>query len=962
MSGAVTCVSRVYRTFIARMLASSGCAHAESLEPRAMMDATFVPGADLPLSSGEGVTMVVDLDADGDPDIIDWDGSVFRNDGGAAYVPQGSLPQVSEFFERYANGYNPEGHATPLDVDGDGDLDFVTTRHLVVFNDGNFQFHMGAGTGLAYGDYTRLAAIDVNHDAFGDLVMQRGGKIWIMRGRGDGTFAWSLAADGAAWNGTSTDKPQVADLNGDGQDDIIAGRLVLIREGGTWRSQSLPGNALEVRPVDIDDDGDQDIAYKVPNQEGANILRNNGAGVLTPIAWNSQATLRRDPYAARGDFNADGIEDEVVFTRHEMYRGPTEYRWYLRLGSGGGWVGAPTELNVHSTYWGPYPKNFVADMNSDGIDDLLPNQITMLLGTQSTPDTKFAFAHDTTLVNTSMFGGIPPFPYVVPGQRERYVIEGLRTGIAYSVRVQEDTNGNDILDGGDLTISFASNRAGRFFTGEAAWTDSGQFGLRKWFAKVTYNDGQVQAFDGTVQLWVRSFFPEGFQGSTSREFLPISNDSNEGVRFEVVRHLPDGTAIRMFGDGSPLSYYSTGSIGPFMRGSPASPYGQGNIVLSDAGVSSPGIGAYAVELQSSRPLGAVLVRYDTTFGVTQGMGESLTTTKSATWTFPDVSTSGSDYILLYNPEPWGPANVRVTFYTASGQVAATVDQSVGKLARGGLLVRDVAGLQPGQSYSAVVSGIGTTLPFVASLSRYAVDPGQSFMALGQPLQASGSGYTRRSSVLASVGSGATTQNSIVLFNPLAQAQTVSIYRAPTGGVETLAQTVTLGAFERRVLQLGSTGSGERYSSLRAIGSVSEVGLAAVTRFAGRNDAVATGAVSYASTKWAFAEGYVHRPDTQISSEELYLYNPGTSATSITLRFLFPNGSTGTYTLSVAARRSSRVRLDQVPALAGRTDLNWYSTIVESTLPVVAQYTHWDLSATGGFTTLGMAMGPRIAIA
>lgn len=949
----------------ARLLSLSGRQPVEGLEPRLVMDAILERGPDLPVTaSGQTApVMVLDLNGDSVVDLVYSDGTIYSGEVGGAFVSRGLMGgwNADVFLGEYPGFINLEGmgRAVPIDVDDDGDTDFITSRHWVYLNDGAFQFHL-SGTALSVGDQTRMATIDLGGDGLRDLVMIRRSTAWAMLSRGDGTFAWSIIATDVAREPYAA-APVVADFNGDGLDDVLLLDRVMLREGGGWRSSAVAVGVGGRRAIDADGDGDLDVVTPQPinvmeqSKRLSTVQWNNGTGVFSPPVTYDAGPFGEDFSGMRGDFNGDGVRDVVSILSYtaQSYPWPTIRQFRVQAGENERTL--RPGMDIGESFNPYYPRGpFVVDINNDGCDDFVNNG-HVYLGQDIESAPRMDFQRGTVFVPSENSFLVRPW-HVVPGVRERYALYGLRSGVNYTLRVQEDTNGNDVLDAGDLTISYTTNRVGSFFTGEAAWTDSGQYGQRMWFARVMYADGQTQEFTGTVDLWVRAFFPEGYQGATSREFLPLVNDTDDWVKFDVMRRFPDGTASSLFS----TNYGGLPSIAPHSRGAPNSPQQASNIVLSP--ISFPvGSGPYSVELHSSRPLGATLVRYDTSFDVTQGMGESLTTTKSANWVFPDVSTSGSDFILLYNPEPWGAANVRMTFYTTSGQVAATVDQSIARLARGGLLVRDVAGLQPGQIYSAVVSGIGNTLPYVASLSRYAADPGQSFMALGQPLQTGNGGYARRSGIIAGVGSGTTAISSVILFNPIAQTQSVSIYRTPVGGGESLIQTISLAPFARRAVTLSPTGLGERYASLRVLGSLSEIGVSATTRVNGRNDALATGAVSYASTKWAFAEGFAHRPDAQNSSEELFLYNPTGAAASITLRFLLPSGATTSTTLSLSARSSTRIRLDQLPVLANRPDLNWFSTIVESTQAIVAQFTHWDLAAPGGFTMVGQAIGPRVSV-
>jgi hypothetical protein len=101
------------------------------------------------------------------------------------------------------------------------------------------------------------------------------------------------------------------------------------------------------------------------------------------------------------------------------------------------------------------------------------------------------------------------------------------------------------------------------------------------------------------------------------------------------------------------------------------------------------------------------------------------------------------------------------------------------------------------------------------------------------------------------------------------------------------------------------------------------------------------------TRWALAEGYIpslsHGPSPQmISHETLCLLNTSDSDADVRITIYFADREpAGPYRLSVPARRTKHLRInelsDPVP-IPPDTD---YASVVESTVPIVVQQTRLD---------------------
>ncbi|MGH7700554.1 MAG: FG-GAP-like repeat-containing protein [Gemmatimonadales bacterium] len=175
-----------------------------------------------------------DLDGDGDPDLVmgTWRDAVafYRNDGPRA-SPRWT--RADSALVRLTRGSN----ATPAlgDLDGDGDLDLVIgegSGALNVYrNVGSaarpaFELVSDAYLGIDVGRRSRPALVDVDGDGDLDLVVgSETGSLALYRNRG-GPTAPDFVADGALVEDVPPlAAPAFADLDGDGDSDLLVGGL-----------------------------------------------------------------------------------------------------------------------------------------------------------------------------------------------------------------------------------------------------------------------------------------------------------------------------------------------------------------------------------------------------------------------------------------------------------------------------------------------------------------------------------------------------------------------------------------------------------------------------------------------------------------------------------------------------------------------------------------------------------------
>ena len=233
------------------------------------------------------------------------------------------------------------------DFNVDGKLDLAVTgllsaswpvpaAYIMVGNgDGTFQKPTSvipSGGGL-------LAAADVNSDGKVDLIVQGAAKeMQIYLGTGDGTFVNSgnyvLSLPIPLYAGQGTFSIVVADLNGDGKLDIVAGNGVLLGNGD-GKFQGIPLSVVPHGPAVIGHfDNDSGLGIATFGPSTVSILANNGSGSLSLA--HTYPLQGQGMIIETGDFNRDGNLDLVVVGSDLDIEGTRILDYSVLLGNGDG--------------------------------------------------------------------------------------------------------------------------------------------------------------------------------------------------------------------------------------------------------------------------------------------------------------------------------------------------------------------------------------------------------------------------------------------------------------------------------------------------------------------------------------------------------------------------------------------------------------------------------------------------
>jgi hypothetical protein len=328
----------------------------------------------------------------------------FNGDGtpGVAYIdPSTNSSQVTIVFgtsqavfsssKAYTVGPNVSG-VIAADFNGDGKADLAVSYSGDGTNPGGVAIFLSNGNGAfaapvqyaAGSSPVSMAVLDLNHDGKLDLAVADNnsspGKVWVLLGRGDGTF-------GTAQGYPAGQNPlcvTIADFNGDGNPDlaVTAGdnslSILLGNGDGTFRAgASYPtgANPMYVAAGDFNGDGKMDLAVANTGAQTVSIFRGKGDGAFQ--AGYSYVTSYQPQSLAIADYNGDGNLDILQGTGDARMIGPgiQNAMTDLLLGNGDGTFQGAISVAVGGSAGSVASFLAVGDFNGDGkLDAILNDQ------------------------------------------------------------------------------------------------------------------------------------------------------------------------------------------------------------------------------------------------------------------------------------------------------------------------------------------------------------------------------------------------------------------------------------------------------------------------------------------------------------------------------------------------------------------------------------------------------------
>ena len=357
-------------------------------------DGTFAPKVDYAVTGYPNSVTIVDLNGDGNADIIlrGVNSVTYATDKVSVLINKGDGTFAAKVDFVMAGSLH-----TVTDLNGDGKADFIWKGVDYATGNGKVSILMskGDGTFAEKVDYATGGALntvtDLNGDGADDLIAtgmdysNNTSKVSVLLNKGDGTFAAKVdyAIDGSL--------SSVTDLNGDGMADIIvtgmdyatgSGKVsVLLNKGdGTFAAKADYATNSTPNPVtttDINGDGKADLILM--GMDSVSVLLNKGDGAFAAKA--DYATNSAPNIVTTTDINGDGKGDIIVTSLDYAIS-----KISVLLNNGDGTFAPKTDYVIGD--YGASPSFFtVVDLNGDGYKDILyklsnwqePDRIVALL-------------------------------------------------------------------------------------------------------------------------------------------------------------------------------------------------------------------------------------------------------------------------------------------------------------------------------------------------------------------------------------------------------------------------------------------------------------------------------------------------------------------------------------------------------------------------------------------------------
>ncbi|UQR65125.1 Ig-like domain-containing protein [Bradyrhizobium sp. C-145] len=342
--------------------------------------ASFLAGVSYQTGSTPTIGAIGDVNGDGKADLV------LPNYYGATvgvYLGNGDgTLQAPTTYSSATGGYG-SSHAYLSDLNGDGNLDIVTTN----YSDGTVSVLLGNGTG-AFAPRTAYSVLsnaieavfgDFDGNGSTDLLVSTASGVVELLGNGNGSFNPAQSVT------TTVGTIASADVNGDGRLDLLQASNSAVTEFlnlgngqfGPGTSYTLPAGStsVEMTSGDVNGDGIPDVIVSNYLDGSVTVLLGDGTGGLgTAHSYSTGAAGPINPILA--DVNGDGFMDIVV--------GSDSDKIGVLINNGDGTFAPGQAIDANGTA----NRITVGDLNGDGLPDVVighyfTNEATVLLDSTS---------------------------------------------------------------------------------------------------------------------------------------------------------------------------------------------------------------------------------------------------------------------------------------------------------------------------------------------------------------------------------------------------------------------------------------------------------------------------------------------------------------------------------------------------------------------------------------------------
>lgn len=259
---------------------------------------------------------LADLDSDGDLDIATGNdmtvGKIFLNDGKANFTEHESFGSPASVRS-----------LTLADIDSDGDVDILATvrgaKNQIYLNDGKASFKQGATFGVAGDSTIDVEVADINGDGHQDLVLANRDSqpnAWVLN---NGKTEFTKRIEFGVTDSQSR-AIAVGDLNGDKHLDWVVGNIaqkscIFLGDGTGAAIQRIEFGSTARRTyclsiADVDADGDLDIVTGNAGQANEVFLNGGDATKFQSMKFGAENHATYGLSVA--DLNGDKLPDIVV--------------------------------------------------------------------------------------------------------------------------------------------------------------------------------------------------------------------------------------------------------------------------------------------------------------------------------------------------------------------------------------------------------------------------------------------------------------------------------------------------------------------------------------------------------------------------------------------------------------------------------------------------------------------------